>query len=408
MAKEGYAVKKVTTTEDQVARFRLDIQERIRLRIREAIEVVVQEELAEALGSGRYERSDQRRGYRNGFEVRTVTTEAGTRQLRIPRGRIVREDGTTSEFRSEILPRYARRTRAIDEALLGIYLAGANSRRIRKALTPLFGEQHLSKSAISRVVGRLKALFQAWNERDLSEEQYPILYLDAVHLKVRLARRVVSVPVLAVLGVAEDGTKVLVALRIATSEAATHWGSVLIDLQRRGLAAPRLLIVDGHSGLRKALEQWPGVQGQRCSKHKLANLEEHCPVHARAEMKRDYNRIVRAANGLAARKAYDAFVLKWSTLCPAVARSLEEAGDELMTFYEFPKSMWRSLRTTNPLENLNREFRRRTKTQSSFSTEDAAITLLYGLVAFGQIRMHKIDGHREVKALIAQTKTQAA
>ena len=125
-------------------------------------------------------------------------------------------------------------------------------------------------------------------------------------------------------------------------------------------------------------------------------------------MKRDYNRIVRAANGLAARKAYDAFVSKWSTLCPAVARSLEEAGDELMTFYEFPKSMWRSLRTTNPLENLNREFRRRTKTQSSFSTEDAAITLLYGLVAFGQIRMHKIDGHREVKALIAPTKTQAA
>ena len=408
MAKEGYAVKKVTTTEDHVARFRLDIQERIRLRIREAIEVVVQEELAEALGSGRYERSDQRRGYRNGFEDRTVTTEAGTRQLRIPRGRIAREDGTTSEFRSEILPRYARRTRAIDEALLGIYLAGTNTRRIRKALAPLIGEQHLSKSAISRVVGRLKALFQAWNVRDLSEEQYPILYLDAIHLKVRLARRVVSVPVLAVLGVAKDGTKVLVALRVATSEAASHWGSVLIDLQRRGLAAPRLLIVDGHSGLRKALEQWPGVQVQRCSKHKLANLEEHCPVHARTEMKRDYHRIVRAANGLAARKAYDAFVSKWSTLCPAVARSLEESGNELLTFYEFPKSMWRSLRTTNPLENLNREFRRRTKTQSSFSTEDAAITLLYGLVAFGQIRMHKIGGHREVKALIAQTKTQAA
>ncbi len=169
MAKEGYAVKKVTTTEDQVARFRQDIQEKIRVRIREAIEVVLQEELAEALGTGPYERSDQRRGYRNGFEERTVTTEAGTRQLRIPRGRITCEDGTTSEFRSEILPRYARRTRAIDEALLGIYLAGANTRRIRKALTPLLGEQHLSKSAVSRVVGRLKALFQAWNERDLAE-----------------------------------------------------------------------------------------------------------------------------------------------------------------------------------------------------------------------------------------------
>jgi transposase-like protein len=408
MAKEGYAVKEVTTTEAQVARFRQDIQEKIRVRIREAIEVVVQEELTEALGTGSYERSDQRRGYRNGFEERTVTTEAGTRQLRIPRGRITHEDGTTSEFRSEILPRYARRTRAIDEAMLGIYLAGANTRRIRKALTPLLGDQHLSKSAVSRVVGRLKALFQAWNERDLSEEQYPIIYLDAIHLKIRLARRVVSVPVLAVLGVAKDGRKVLVALRIATSEAASHWGGVLIDLQRRGLAAPRLLIVDGHTGLRKALKQWPGAQVQRCTEHKRANLKEHCPVHARAEMKRDYNRIVRAANGLAARKAYDTFVSKWSTLCPAVARSLEEAGDELLTFYEFPKSMWRSLRTTNPLENLNREFRRRTKTQGSFSTEDAAITLLYGLVAFDQIRMHKIDGHHEVKNLIVQMETEAA
>ncbi len=401
-------MKKGTTTRDQGARFRQEIQERIRLRIREAIEVVIQEELAEALGSERYERSEQRRGYRNGVEHRTLTTEAGTREVCVPRGRIIHDNGTTSEFRSEVLPRYGRRTRAIDEAILGIYLAGANSRRIRRALAPLLGEQHMSKSAVSRVVGRLKALFQAWDGRDLSEERYAILYLDAIHLKVRLARRVVSVPVLAVLGVAEDGTKVLVALRLATSEAASHWGSVLVDLQRRALASPLLIIVDGDSGLRKALEKWASVQVQRCTKHKLTNLEAHCPVHARAEMKRDYNRIIHATDGLAARKAYGAFTSKWWTLCPAVARSLEEAGGELLTFYQFPKAMWRSLRTTNPLENLNREFRRRTKTQASFGTEAAAITLLYGLVAFGQIRMQKIDGHGALKALVAKMNAQAA
>ena len=131
----------------------------------------------------------------------------------------------------------------------------------------------------------------------------------------------------------------------------------------------------------------------------LTNLLEHCPVHARAELKRDYRGIINAKDGLAARKAYEAFLVKWSKLCPAVARSLEEAGTELLTFYEFPKSMWRSLRTTNPLENLNREFRRRTKTQASFGTEQAALTLLYGLVAFGQIRFHKIDGHQHVVKL---------
>ena len=125
-------------------------------------------------------------------------------------------------------------------------------------------------------------------------------------------------------------------------------------------------------------------------------------------MRRDYHLIINASDGLAARKAYDAFVAKWSRLCPAVARSLEEAGHELLTFYTFPKAMWRSLRTTNPLENLNREFRRRTKTQASFGQEASALTLLYGLIAFGQIRMHKIGGHRELKALTANMNVQAA
>jgi transposase-like protein len=392
-------VSESTTTEADVVQFRQDIQSKLRFRILEAIETVVEEELDEALGCRSHERTDTRRGYRNGCERRTLTTEVGTREVRVPRGRLHREDGTTAEFRSEVLPRYARRTKIVDETILGIYLAGANSRRIRKALEPLLGTAHMSKSAVSRVVARLKALFESWDQRHLSEERYAILYLDGFHLKVRLARRVVSVPVLAVLGVAEDGTKVLISLKVAASEAASQWSNVVLDLQRRGLAAPRLLVVDGHAGLRKALESWPGVQVQRCTRHKLVNLVEHCPVHARAELKRDYRGIVNAKDGLAGRKAYEAFVAKWSTLCPAVARSIEEAGAELLTFYEFPKSMWRSLRTTNPLEVLNREFRRRTKTQASFGTEQAAITLLYGLVAFGQIRFHKIDGHRHVSSL---------
>jgi transposase-like protein len=401
-------VREGSTIEADVVRFRQDIQAKLRARVQAAIEVVLEEELEQALGCRSHERTAARRGYRNGAESRLVTTEYGPRKLRVPRGRLQAEDGTTTEFRSAALPRYARRTKAVDEALLGAYLGGANTRRIRKIMEPLLGPEHLSKSAISRVVGRLKALFASWDQRELTEERYAILYLDGFHLKVRLARRVVSVPVLAVLGVSEDGTKVLVALRLAASEAASLWGGVLLHLQRRGLAAPQLLVVDGHAGLGKALEHWPGVSVQRCTRHKLENLLEHCPVHARAELKRDYRGIVRAKDGLAARKAYDAFLTKWSTLCPAVARSLEEAGTELLTFYEFPKPMWRSLRTTNPLENLNREFRRRTKTQASFGTEQAGITLLYGLVAFGQIRFHKIDGHRHVSSLIRAKATNAA
>jgi len=171
---------------------------------------------------------------------------------------------------------------------------------------------------------------------------------------------------------------------------------------------PLLVVTDGHAGLKKALEAWAHVRVQRCTTHKGRNLEDACPVHARAELKRDYHRIIHADDGLAARAAYDAFVKKWTTLCPPVARSIEEAGLDLLTFYDFPKVMWKSLRTTNPLENLNREFRRRTKTQASFGTEAAAITLLYGLVAFGQIVLRRIDGHEQLSAFLAKEWRPAA
>jgi len=320
----------------------------------------------------------------------------------VPRGRIASTEGRTTEFHSQLLPRSARRTREIDEAILSCYLGGVNSRRIRTALKPLLGERHLSKSAVSRIVGRLKALFATWQGRDLSAERYPIVFLDGFHLKVRVARRVVSVPVLAALGVTETGQKCLLTLRVAASEASATWGAAVTDLQQRGLAAPLLLIVDGNAGLKHALKQWDGVRVQRCTTHKLENLRTHCPRHAQAEMKRGYHRVLYAAAGLAARAAYEAFVKKWATLCPAVAKSLEAAGLELLTFYDFPKAMWKSLRTTNTVENLNREFRRRTKTQASFGTEDAALTVLYGLVAFGHIQLRKIDGHQHLPSFLAK------
>jgi putative transposase len=393
-------MQETSTSPGTILRFRQDIEAQFRRHIREALDVALAEELATALGSDRHERTEQRRGYRNGSVKRTLTTPEGTRTVTMPRGRIAGRDGEIREFHSQLLPRYARRTREVDEAILGCYLGGVNSRRIRTALKPLLGERHLSKSAVSRIVGRLKALFATWQDRDLSTERYAVIFLDGFHLKVRLAKRVVSVPVLAALGVAEDGQKCLLQLRLAASEAAVTWGAVIANLQQRGLTAPLLLVVDGNGGLQNALKQWEGVRIQRCTTHKLENLKAHCPQHARTEMKRDYDRIIYAEDGLAARATYDAFVKKWTTLCPAVAKSLQEAGLELLTFYAFPKDTWKSIRTTNTIENLNREFRRRTKTQASFSTEAGALTVLYGLVAFGQIQLRKIDGHTKLPSFL--------
>jgi len=218
----------------------------------------------------------------------------------------------------------------------------------------------------------LKELFASWSTREPREERYPILILDAIHLKVRLVRRVVSVPVLVVLGVDEEGGKRVVALRLATSEATANWGELVADLIERGLPSPRLILSDGHKGLVRALAAWPEVDIQRCGHHKWENLKAHCPTHAHRELKRDYDAILNASSADMAQKAYKAFMTKWSKLCPPVTRSLEEAGGHLLTFYKYPKAMSKSLRTTNSIENLNREFRRRTKTQGSFSTEDSA------------------------------------
>ena len=169
---------------------------------------------------------------------------------------------------------------------------------------PLLGQRHLSKSAVSR---------------------YAVICLDGSHLKVRLARRVVSVPVLAALGVGENGQKCVQQLRLAASEAEVTWGAVSTDFQQGGLAAPLLLVFDGNAGSKTALKQWDGLQSA-LHDDQAGEPQAHCPHHARAEMKRDYDRILYAEDGLAGRAAYDAFVKKWTTLCPAVANSLQEAG----------------------------------------------------------------------------------
>jgi transposase-like protein len=326
---EEYAMQDSSTDPTTVLRFRQDIQHRLRDRVRQAIEETLEEELAEALGCGRHERTAGRTGFRHGAVTRTITTAEGTRTLAVPRGRLQASDGTTQEFQSTIVPRYARRMREVDDALLGCYLGGTNSRRIRTALKPLLGERHLSRSAVSRVVAKLKTLWASWDTRDLHQERYAVVFLDGFHLRVRLAGRVIVVPVLAALGVTETGQKQLVALQLAVAEATASWQGLLTDLQARGLPAPLLVVTDGHAGLKKALEAWPTVRVQRCTTHKWRNLEDACPVHARPELKRDYDRIIYAASGLDARAAYDACAKKWITLCPPVARSLEEAGLDL-------------------------------------------------------------------------------
>lgn len=386
-----------------------DLETLIRGRIREAIKEILDEELDAALGAAGHERTLERKGYRHGsLPPRTVMTGFGPTEIEVPRGRLKTETGT-AEFKSQIIRRYERRTRRVDAAVVGSYLAGANTRKIRQALQPLVDGTAMSRSAVSRVAKRLHTLFETWRARDLSQDSYPLIVLDAIRVPVRMARRVIKVPVQAVIGVKETGEKELLDLRVSPSESLKAWEGVIEGLQRRNLAVPRLVMLDGNAGLiRSVREAWPEAEVQRCTKHKLENLLAKAPKHCHAELKRDYGAITHAGSREEAEKAYEAFCRKWQKLVPEVVVSLNEAGPDLLAFYGFPPEMWKSLRTTNILERVNEEFRRRIKTQGSFPTEVAALILLFGLIASGTIRLRKIDGYQKLKDVIPAAQRKSA
>lgn len=385
--------------EEAGPRFGADTIERVmRERVREAIEAIVEEELEVALGAACSARvGEERRGYRHGMRSRTLTTSLGPTEIAMPRARLHEGGGTTREWQSQVVPRYQRRTARVDEAILGLYLTGTNTRRVKSALAPLLRGAPLSKDAVSRLIGRMGEDFESWRTRDLSGEEIAYLFMDGWYPKVRIGKRRVKVPVLVTLGVRSDGEKVVLDMRIAGEESVAAWDDVVADLARRKLAVPLLAVIDGNPGLPEALRrQWPRIEIQRCTVHKLRNLEAKAPVSLREELAEDYRRMIYGKTAAEVEKARVAFRKKWKLRCPPVVRSLDEAGEELFTFLRFPKSQWKSLRTTNALERINEEFRRRTKTQASLPCEDAVLLLLFGLLRSGQVKMRKIDGWQEL------------
>lgn len=381
---------------------RSTLGELIHVAVRSAIEAAVEAELAATLGAGRYERRDSRHGYRNGTKTRTLSGPTGAMALTLPRATMATGTGR-KEWTSTVVPRYQRRLQEVNTAVLATYLAGGNTRRIRGALAPLLHDAPLSRSAVSRIVATLKSSLDAWHTRPLGALEVVYAYLDALALRVRSGGKVVSVPILAVVGVLADGQKVLVELDLCGGESYEAWKGCLDGLVARGLKAPLLCIIDGHAGLRRAVgEVWVRAAVQRCCVHKLRNLERKAPKHVLDELRADFHRIVYAPSAEAARAAWTAFERTWGKRCPGVVKSLQEGGAELLTFFSFPKAQWKTLRTTNSIERLNEEFRRRVKTQGALPTEDSALILLFGLVATGQITLRKLDGYTQLGAVIRQ------
>jgi transposase-like protein len=380
--------------------------------VRHLVERLLEAELDEALGGRRYARcaAGRRRGYRHAARERTVTTGSGATVITVPRARLFEAQGAgTQEWHSHVLPRYHRRSRAVDETVLGAYLAGTNTRRMQRALQPLLRGAPLSKSAVSRVMRTLRESFEAWRTRPLDGEPIAYLFLDGIAVKVRVDRRVQSVPVLVALGVTPTGEKRLLALRLMGNESKAAWGALVDDVTSRGLRAPVLVVMDGNAGLRHAVGQaWPQAAVQRCVVHKLRNLEAHAPKRVVDEIRATFHAITEAESERAARAAYARFLRTWRSRAESVARSLEEGGDELLTFFRFPRSQWKCIRTTNMIERLNEEFRRRLKTQGSHPLEASVLRLLFALYQSGQITLRRLDGWYDIPRVMKQQRQVAA
>jgi putative transposase len=376
------------------------IEAAVRGRARQFIEELIRGELDEALARPRYGRSrvadDEERagvaGHRHGSRTRSLTGTFGPIEIEVPRARLNTPEGRTTEWKSQALRAYQRRTLAADALIASCYLAGTNTRRVRRALAALFGGT-VGKDTVSRTWRKVKCDWDAWNARSLAEEPIVRLILDGTVVRVRLDRKATSISLLVVLGVRADGQKVLLAIKSMGGESAEAWRTVLDDLIRRGLQRPEFLIVDGASGLDKAIAAvWDGVPVQRCTVHKHRNLLAHAPERLHEEITADYNDMIYAATREEMEVRRKAFIRKWRLKHRAVADSLEEAGERLFAFTRLPPSQWRSVRTTNAIERLHEEFKRRIKTQTVLPSADTAAMLFWALLASGQINMRKVDG----------------
>ena len=370
--------------------FFTSIEELVRAKVRDFVEAVAEDELTMILDRAPYERGGS--GYRNGRRTRTVTTSIGTFELSMPRARVWTPEGER-EFRPSVLPLSKRRLseRAV-ELIIATYLCGVSCRKSRVALAQALGH-NVSKSTVSRCLALLRPEWEAWQKRDLSETPVLRLILDGFCVSARMGGKALRISVLAAMGVLADGSKVLLALKGMGGESKEAWRELLDDLAARGMPVPSVCIIDGSKGLRAALsELWPATLVQRCTVHKERNLLGYTPEPLHEELKADYSRMMYAPTAEDAVQERSAFLAKWSAKCPKAAKSFEEAGDELFTFLKFPPAQWKSLRTTNCIERLNEEFRRRVKVQGVQPSADSVCMLFWALLASGAVFLHKVHG----------------
>jgi putative transposase len=344
--------------------------------LREIVERVLQEmleaEMTDHIGAAPYERSATRSGHRNGYKPRTLRTRVGTLSLLIPQDR----EGT---FSTRLFSRYQRNEKALVLALMEMYVEGVSTRKVKEVTEELCGTS-FSKSLISSLATSLDSELEAWRSRHLEAASYPYLFVDARYEKVRVDGRVVSQGVLVVSGVRNDGFREICGVEVADTESEATYQELFRSLKARGLKGVELVTSDDHKGLMAAIARhFQGASWQRCQVHYARNLLGMVSHDRRKELAEGLRGVFAAPSREVALRLASELADRWRECHPRIAEHLEEYIEECLSYLAFPDSHRRRIRTTNGLERLNQEIKRRTRVVRIFPNRQSCLRLVTAL-----------------------------
>ncbi len=351
--------------EDQV--YLIDEPDFLRDLVRQVLQDILEHEIREQLRADHYERTPERTGYRNGYKPRKLKTRVGTIELEVPQDR-------EGNFKTEVFARYQRSEKALLITLMEMYLNGVSTRKVKEITEQLCGIS-FSKSMVSSLTKDLDETLENWRNREL-EVDYPYVYIDARYEKVRENKKVMDKAVLIIAGVSEDGYREVLSVELANSESEQSWSEVFKRLKERGLRGVELVISDEHSGMLKAIRRhFQGVAWQHCQVHFLRNCMSMVPRKARKEVVMDLKELYNSRDMDNALKKLQELIFKYEEIYPKLASKLELEGEETLMCFNFPQEHIRRIKSTNCLERLSQEIKRRTRVVRIFPNEASCLRL---------------------------------
>lgn len=331
----------------------------------------MEKERDEYLKADAYERNETRTGQRNGYYERDYTLAIGKIQLKVPRTR----DG---KFSTTLFERYQRTDKAFILSMIEMVVQGVSTRRVTKVIEELIGES-VSPSFISSLTKKLDPIVKTWANRPIHYQTYPILYVDAMYIKVREARRVIAKAVYIAIGLTNDGKTEILGFKISETESATAWKTFFQELKARGLSKPELVVSDAHEGLKKAISEcFLGTAWQRCLFHFMRNIFSKVPKKGSEAFRRKVSAIFKELTLKDAKAKYEALQDEYEDVekYEKAMLTLEEGFQEVTQFYQFKVVLHQHIRTTNRVENTNLQIRRREKVIRIFPNYDSAFRLI--------------------------------